>query len=475
MNEQEMQQQFMQWLAKKTGVKNEQELQQVLSKLQGDPERMQQAMQEFQNEASGGQPIMKDGGKLAYIECLKKGGDINCGCIKKGKDGTKATSQTNAGAIKSPKYPALGNKPVMFTKKEVDQMPGWETATTPMRTHAEGGILLAGRGARLAARADRISARSDRAAERSINRKDAKLVADYNYQGVEKSPGVFERSRNRFDEGAETLLKAQQPLDGGDARGRTQPSVITSRPLMEKEATTGRPTPKAEASTTPTKVNPANIKSGTRPVPQSPTNRPTVLPEVEVIGRRKTAPGTGIITTPAAGQPPSFTPGAGMTAEEKQVIFEGLKKKMQTPEWKAKASGRADITHSPLDYLAGPAAIEFLGTTALRALPSAIGMGSQVIRGAIGAGAPRAIGAVAPRLALGVGQKALGAGAISSLPQVATATGLATIPTGLATIPAGLPAIPALQAGLGGTAALVGGIGMKSKKKPSPKLPKLTK
>jgi hypothetical protein len=86
MDEKEMQAQFIQWLAKKTGAKSEQELTEVIKKLQSTEGAMEQTLQQFQSEMSGGQqeqPAYKVGGKLAYIECLsklKKGGKMDCGC-----------------------------------------------------------------------------------------------------------------------------------------------------------------------------------------------------------------------------------------------------------------------------------------------------------------------------------------------------------------------------------------------------------
>ena len=171
MNEQE-QQQFIQWLAKKTGAKTEQDVKQVLAKLQANKQQFQQVIQQFKTEMAQGQggpseePQQEDmatyssGGKLSYIDCLKKGGVVDCGCggtkmkkVKKGQDGlvTKKsliksnpiTANTNAGAMLSPLAKSTMKKvPGIFTQKEVDNMPGWVTETNPMnRAYAKGGTI----------------------------------------------------------------------------------------------------------------------------------------------------------------------------------------------------------------------------------------------------------------------------------------------------------------------------------------------
>lgn len=108
MEDQEMQAKFIQWLAQKTGAKTEDELKQVIMKLQSDKNQMQQVMQEFQTEMSGGQPtLQKSGGKLAYLQCLsqfRKGGKVDCGCggvkMEKGSKVPKAFLGAVMGAIK---------------------------------------------------------------------------------------------------------------------------------------------------------------------------------------------------------------------------------------------------------------------------------------------------------------------------------------------------------------------------------------
>lgn len=377
--DEQTQQQFIQWLAKKTGAKTQQDLQKVLAKLQSNKGQMEQVIQQFQQEMTSTQegqsaieePMYEKGGKLPYVDCLKKGGAVDCGCVKKGSKGTKVTSQANAGAIKSPKYPALGNKPIMFTKKEVDNMPNWETTTTPMRTMEKGGVLLAGRGARLLDRAKRVdnsgdhkrgtnmliraakvgereTNRQDRRAEREINNRNEKLVTDYNYQGTEVAPGVFQRGRSQFDASNENMLANRRPLDGGDAgRGLYKASfphniAVENRPDMSpanfpslvdrsqpgrvplgvpskadyeftpqelegivndavnrthaNKATTLIKKPEAKAA--PTKVNPANIKTkaplGKAPVStQNPFGTDVMLGNVDVVAPRIIKPGLG--------------------------------------------------------------------------------------------------------------------------------------------------------------------------------------
>lgn len=109
MEDKEMQNQFIQWLAKKTGVKSEEELKQVLVKLQSNKEQLNQMVQEFKTEIGGEQPQpqFKTGGKLAYLNCLekfKKGGKVDCGCggvkMEKGAKVPKAFLGAALGAMK---------------------------------------------------------------------------------------------------------------------------------------------------------------------------------------------------------------------------------------------------------------------------------------------------------------------------------------------------------------------------------------
>jgi hypothetical protein len=89
MNDQDMQAQFIQWLAQKTGAKTEEELKQVVERLQSDEPTMQKVMAQFQSEVGEGQAAASqfaEGGKLDYLDCLnkmKKGGKMDCGCNKK--------------------------------------------------------------------------------------------------------------------------------------------------------------------------------------------------------------------------------------------------------------------------------------------------------------------------------------------------------------------------------------------------------
>lgn len=122
MEDQEMQAQFIQWLAQKTGVKTEDELKQVIMKLQSDKGQMQQVMQEFQAEMSGGQgqPTMqRAGGKLAYLRCLsqfKKGGNIDCGC-----GGTKMQNGGDLKAMASKSDSALDARAKQKVGKTVSE------------------------------------------------------------------------------------------------------------------------------------------------------------------------------------------------------------------------------------------------------------------------------------------------------------------------------------------------------------------
>lgn len=292
--DEQMQQQFIQWLAKKTGAKTQEDLQRVLAKLQSTKGQMEQVVQQFQQEMSGGQgspddgttmeqPAFKAGGTLSYINCLKQGGTMDCGCIKKGAKGTKVTSQANVSAIKSPKYPALKPDVSSFTKKEIDNIPGWETTTTPMRIMEKGGILFADRGARLAARSEKAAAngntnKADRLAKKSLSYRDKQLVRDFNYQGSQVKPGVFQRARNQFDMGAETLLKAQQPLQGSatsialpvNIQGRTP--VMNGSSIQDIDAAIN-----ARRSLTP--VEAIQVAQDNKVIPAAtPLNQPNIRP-----------------------------------------------------------------------------------------------------------------------------------------------------------------------------------------------------
>lgn len=105
MDNKEMQAQFIQWLGKKTGVKSEKELMDVIKKLQSTEGAMEQTIQEFKNEMGGEQapPVLKAGGKFDYLDCLsklKKGGTINCGCGAKVPKVQKAFLGSVLGAFK---------------------------------------------------------------------------------------------------------------------------------------------------------------------------------------------------------------------------------------------------------------------------------------------------------------------------------------------------------------------------------------
>lgn len=102
MNEQELQQAFIQYLAEKTGAKTEQELQQVIQKL--GQEGLKQAYTQFVQEMQQQQvQAAKFGAKLNYIKKLngqcpegetmnyyKVGGKLCKKCMKKAQE--EATS-----------------------------------------------------------------------------------------------------------------------------------------------------------------------------------------------------------------------------------------------------------------------------------------------------------------------------------------------------------------------------------------------
>lgn len=310
MNDQDMQAQFIQWLAKKTGAKTEAELKQVIEKLQADEPTFKKVMAQFEAEMGNQtQTTMKNGGRLDYLNCLKqfkKGGTMkDCGCdgkkIVKGFAGLaaigKAVTKAPGLAKGVTKLPTMGQKVAgaasnlkrnmqsvqgianTITKvgdaaskvggivssvgqtaqvfkngptAPINQVtgstntpstynvgtfgmynnpsgPGGISTSDPNQArvipklaekgaklkkgkYLEGGILVAGRGDRLKERAARVEQRQENRAERKLARSDKRLVDEYNYHGVETSPGVYERPRSRFDEGAEALVRARQPL-----------------------------------------------------------------------------------------------------------------------------------------------------------------------------------------------------------------------------------------------------------------------
>lgn len=100
--DEQMQQQFIEWIAQKLGVSSEQELQSALEQM--GEEGIQQAMTQFQQEMGGQQSAAAylHGGKLEYIKNLQsfmKGGKIKNG----GKDGKTAIGGNHTSSKKDGK------------------------------------------------------------------------------------------------------------------------------------------------------------------------------------------------------------------------------------------------------------------------------------------------------------------------------------------------------------------------------------
>lgn len=106
MNE-DMQQQFVSWLAQKLGAKDENELKAKMQQMGNDgiKQAYNAFMQEQQQESQGQQvPTQEQGGKLEYLKCLqayKKGGKLamdDCGCNNpdKMKSGGRMDKNENA-------------------------------------------------------------------------------------------------------------------------------------------------------------------------------------------------------------------------------------------------------------------------------------------------------------------------------------------------------------------------------------------
>lgn len=108
MNEKQLQEAFIQFLAQKSGAKNEQELQQYIQSL--GEEGLKQAQTEFMQMIQSQSQKAAHGAKLQYFKKLKnicnedeelvyfkRGGSVDCGCVKKkmedgGKTPTKKKS-----------------------------------------------------------------------------------------------------------------------------------------------------------------------------------------------------------------------------------------------------------------------------------------------------------------------------------------------------------------------------------------------
>lgn len=111
MNEQQLQQAFLQFLAQKTGAKTEAELKQVIQQLgeQGIQEAYQEFMQYMQQAQQQQVQAAKHGAKIAYIKQLrgicpdgfemkyyKAGGQLCKKCMKKAQEGGNMPSGDNA-------------------------------------------------------------------------------------------------------------------------------------------------------------------------------------------------------------------------------------------------------------------------------------------------------------------------------------------------------------------------------------------
>lgn len=110
MNDEQLQQAFLQFLMQKSGAKNERELQAYVQKL-GD-EGLQQAYQEFTQLMQQQTQKAQKGAKLMYIKKLKnqcaedeelqyykRGGKVDCGCVKKAQAGTKVETKKVNSAV----------------------------------------------------------------------------------------------------------------------------------------------------------------------------------------------------------------------------------------------------------------------------------------------------------------------------------------------------------------------------------------
>lgn len=74
--DEQLQQEFVSWLAQKTGAKDQAQLQRVVKQM--GEKGMQQAMQQFMSERQGPQAVQspkmhKNGGTINYLNKLKNG------------------------------------------------------------------------------------------------------------------------------------------------------------------------------------------------------------------------------------------------------------------------------------------------------------------------------------------------------------------------------------------------------------------
>jgi len=232
----------------------------------------------------------------------------------------------NAGAIQSPQMLPMQRQVPIFTGNDIPNGGIVNSQPKPKliekggklkkKKFAEGGVLFADKGARL----ERREERQDKRAERQLGRADRRLEREFNYQGTEKSPGVFERPRNRFDEGAEAFMRARQPLGITDASVgsvgyQNQKEILNvlntqSRPSMESRWNTyDREQP--SISTINNKTTPEFKTRGASK--QTTSNRETskVSGQSKVVEKAKT---TKVIEKPTLGpSKPTLSPGIPAT------------------------------------------------------------------------------------------------------------------------------------------------------------------
>ena len=106
MNDKELQQAFIQFLAQKSGAKTQKELEKYVQSL--GEEGLKEAYAEFTKVMQQQVQKAERGAKLNYIKSLKhqcaddeevvyykKGGRVSCGCVKKHEDGKKIETPKN--------------------------------------------------------------------------------------------------------------------------------------------------------------------------------------------------------------------------------------------------------------------------------------------------------------------------------------------------------------------------------------------
>lgn len=111
MSEQELQQAFIQFLAYKSGAKDQKQLEQYIQSLGEDG--LKQAYNEFQQMMQQQTQKAAHGAKLNYFKKLKnkcaedeelvyykKGGSVNCGCVKKEQKGGKTEPKKQSATTK---------------------------------------------------------------------------------------------------------------------------------------------------------------------------------------------------------------------------------------------------------------------------------------------------------------------------------------------------------------------------------------